>query len=56
MKNENNTMLSMELFFREDIKKKTANLVKIALKLEFAKYYKDSEMTAYISERSRNSK
>ena len=26
------------------------------LKLELAKYYKDSEMTAYISERSRNSK
>ena len=31
MKNENNTMLSMELFFREDIKKKTADLVKISL-------------------------
>ena len=26
------------------------------LKLELAKYYKDSEMTAFISERSRNSK
>ena len=26
------------------------------LKLELAKYYKDSEMTAYIYERSRNSK
>ena len=27
-----------------------------SLKLELAKYYKDSEMTAFISERSRNSK
>ena len=26
------------------------------IKLELAKYYKDSEMTPYISERSRNSK
>ena len=26
------------------------------LKLELAKYYKDSEMTVFISERSRNSK
>ena len=26
------------------------------VKLELAKYYKDSEMTAFISERSRNSK
>ena len=26
------------------------------IKLELAKYYKDSEMTAFISERSRNSK
>ena len=26
------------------------------LKLELAKYYKNSEMTAFISERSRNSK
>ena len=26
------------------------------VKLELAKYYKDSETTAYISERSRNSK
>ena len=26
------------------------------IKLELAKYYKDSDMTAYISERSRNSK
>ena len=26
------------------------------IKLELAKYYKDSEMTAYISERSRNTK
>ena len=26
------------------------------VKLELAKYYKDSDMTAYISERSRNSK
>ena len=45
-------MLSMELFFREDIKKKTAERVM----LELAKYYKDSEMTAFIFERSRNSK
>ena len=28
----------------------------ILIKLELAKYYKDFEMTAYISERSRNSK
>ena len=27
-----------------------------AIKLELAKYYKDSDMTAYISERCRNSK
>ena len=30
--------------------------VAAGIKLELAKYYKDSEMTAYISERSRNSK
>ena len=29
---------------------------KFGIKLELAKYYKDSEMTAFISERSRNSK
>ena len=29
---------------------------KALIKLELAKYYKDSEMTAFISERSRNSK
>ena len=29
---------------------------KTTLKLELAKYYKDSKMTDYISERSRNSK
>ena len=29
---------------------------RVVLKLELAKYYKDSEMTAFISERSRNSK
>ena len=29
---------------------------KLWIKLELAKYYKDSEMTAFISERSRNSK
>ena len=28
----------------------------VLVKLELAKYYKDSEMTAFISERSRNSK
>ena len=28
----------------------------VVLKLELAKYYKDSEMTVFISERSRNSK
>ena len=28
----------------------------VLIKLELAKYYKDSEMTAFISERSRNSK
>ena len=28
----------------------------VKIKLELAKYYKDSEMTAFISERSRNSK
>ena len=36
-----------------------ADIVYIArssVKLELAKYYKDFEMTAYISERSRNSK
>ena len=29
---------------------------RLDIKLELAKYYKDSETTAYISERSRNSK
>ena len=29
---------------------------KLLVKLELAKYYKDSEMTAFISERSRNFK
>ena len=31
-------------------------LLREIIKLELAKYYKVSEMTAYISERSRNSK
>ena len=31
-------------------------IVDCAIKLELAKYYKDSKMTALISERSRNSK
>ena len=39
----------------EKIKNKDISLY-LCLKLELAKYYKDSDMTAYISERSRNSK
>ena len=47
-----NWSLKCELYdsLKDDI------LFTVAIKFVLAKYYKDSEMTAYISERSRNSK
>ena len=46
----------VRLLVTKDNRRRSPTKTGSHIKLELAKYYKDSDMTAYISERSRNSK